>query len=197
MAEKEHNTLIRLENHPNIINCFSYNTEGVIKYQGTQEEIKYSVLEFASNGVFASYVRACGPIEEEIVRFFTVQLLSGIEFIHSQGFAHLDLKLENILLDSFFNIKIADLGSSMEIAQTNGAVGRKRGTYAYMAPEVFSFEKGEEYNAFAADIYCLGVSLFVMLVGEFPTFIQKHDGRFDTNDTDNDKFFEAPPCEEI
>jgi len=197
MTEREHSTLVKLEKHPNIINALAYNTEGVIKIRDNTELVRYSVLEYAQNGCLSDYIRHCGPIEEEVTRFFSVQLLSAMEFIHSQNFAHLDLKLENILLDEFFNLKVADLGSSMHMESTNGLVHKKKGTYAYMAPEVYTYQKDESYNAFSADVYSLGVFIFVMLVGEFPTFIQKDDGRFDTNDTDEEDFCVHAPLEEM
>ena len=89
--------------------------------------------------------------------------------MHSLGYAHLDVKLENILLDEFFNIKIADMGSCENVALTMGNSGKRRGTILYMAPEVVNLAKNGSFNAFAADVYSLGISIFVMLTGEFPT----------------------------
>jgi serine/threonine protein kinase len=50
-----------------------------------------------------------------------------------------------------------------------GRTNIRRGTLLYMAPEVNELKKSEEYNGTAADIYSLGVTIFVMLTGEFPT----------------------------
>lgn len=85
------------------------------------------------------------------------------------GFAHLDLKLENILLDEFFNIKVADMGSSQNLAGSNGLSDKRRGTLLYMAPEVLGLMDGQTFNGFSADVYSLGITLFVLLTGEFPT----------------------------
>ncbi|RZJ37213.1 MAG: hypothetical protein EOO18_06165 [Chryseobacterium sp.] len=46
---------------------------------------------------------------EMIIRTYFHQLIEGIEYIHSQGVAHLDLKLENIMLGDSFELKIIDL----------------------------------------------------------------------------------------
>lgn len=73
--------------------------------------------------------------------------------MHSQQYCHLDIKLENILLDEYFNIKLADFGSSVNVSESNGSTNKRRGTLMYMAPEVADLEPGKEFDAYAADIY--------------------------------------------
>jgi serine/threonine protein kinase len=73
--------------------------------------------------------------------------------MHAQGYAHLDVKLENILLGTYFNIKLADLGSSVDVSSTSGLTNRRRGTQMYMSPEVLDLKHGDVFNAFKADVY--------------------------------------------
>lgn len=102
--------------------------------------------------------------------------------MHYQGYAHLDIKLENILLDGFFNIKIADMGASVSIADTNGLTSKRRGTVLYMAPEVLEKSSKDTFEAQKADVYSLGITLFVMLVGEFPSGMDM-EGNSSTEDS--------------
>ena len=73
-----------------------------------------------------------------------------------------------VVLDQFFNAKVADFGISVDVSQTNGYDHRTRGTPFYIAPEVAHLGLNETYDAYKADIYSLGVLLYVMLYGEFP-----------------------------
>ena len=96
-------------------------------------------------------------------RFFT-QILSGIDYCHQVSVIHRDIKLENILLDSNNNVKVIDFGFA-----TSTTPGLKIklfcGTPSYMSPEIV----GKRENPGApADVWALGVLLFVMLTGSFP-----------------------------
>ena len=88
--------------------------------------------------------------------------------MHNHGYAHMDVKLENILLDKTFNAKLADMGVSVDVSKSNGQCDSRRGTVRYMAPEVNHLLYGETYDAYKADVYSLGMCLYVLLFGEFP-----------------------------
>ena len=103
-AEVEILSMIR---HENIVN-FIEDGEGV--NARTSHPFRYILLELASNGSLYDHVAHTGRFDEMTARHFFAQLLSGINYIHSAGFAHRDIKLENLLLDDFFNLKIADFG---------------------------------------------------------------------------------------
>lgn len=97
--------------------------------------------------------------------------MSATSLIHSSGYVHRDLKLENILLHPISNqVKICDFGFSQK---TNTSGQRGIGTKGYMAPELFctfycdDTIDGEEL--IKADLFGLGVILFVMIFG-FPPF---------------------------
>lgn len=77
---------------------------------------------------------------------------------------HRDIKLENILLDSNHNIKIIDFGFSI-IIPDDKKLKIFCGTPSYMSPEIVS---KIEYVGSKADIWALGILLYVMLQGKFP-----------------------------
>jgi len=101
--------------------------------------------------------------EQEAKRLFK-QVLSAVEYCHSKNVAHRDIKLENILLDSNNDVKLIDFGFST-IMPSDKKVKLFCGTPSYMAPEIVS---RQEYSGQPADIWALGVLLFVLLCGTFP-----------------------------
>ena len=168
MLKTEHYLLSALKSHPNIIKSYGINLQGVATMDDNCENIMYNVLEYAENGPLSNIVRYTGSIDESISGLFILQIWSAIEYMHHKGYAHLDIKLENILLDEFFNIKLADMGGWLYVKDSNGFSSKRRGTTLYMPPEIHSVSSDFAYDAFKADVYSLGITLFVMLVGEFP-----------------------------
>ena len=61
-----------------------------------------------------------------------MQIINGIEYLHSRNIVHRDLKLENVLVFDHLNIRIADFGLARKIQNT---MTSKKGTPIYMAPE--------------------------------------------------------------
>lgn len=168
ILKREFEMLQKLEAHPNIIKSLGGNFDGEVKLKSESENIMYNVLEYAHHGALSKFVRYTGGLEEEIARLYIMQIADATQFIHGLGYAHLDIKLENILLDKFFNIKVADLGSCTNIADKNGFTRVRRGTLLYMAPEVAALKSKQEFDARSADIYSLGVTIYLLLTGEFP-----------------------------
>ena len=101
--------------------------------------------------------------ELEAKRIFR-QVLSALDYIHSQNIAHRDIKLDNILLDAKNNVKIIDFGFST----MNSHDEKTRvfcGTPSYMAPEIVG---RKDYYGLQADIWALGILLYAMLCGKMP-----------------------------
>lgn len=158
----------KLQEHPNILNSIHSNPDGIMKHAGKSESVMYNILELAENGPLSSYIRVTGSIEEELVRFMFLQLSDAVRHMHTKLLAHLDLKLENILLDKYYNIKLADLGVAHQLTKDDNRCCHRRGTIYYMAPEVTDLPRDGEYDAYKADIYSLGVCLYILLIGDFP-----------------------------
>ena len=100
---------------------------------------------------------------EDAGRFFLLQLLDSVEYMHNNKVAHRDLKLENLLIESNLDTKIADFGfaSNSNIHELSSY----RGTLTYMAPEI---KEGKQYDGTKADVFSLGVILFIIVQGIFP-----------------------------
>ncbi|XP_065366663.1 uncharacterized protein Sik3 isoform X2 [Calliphora vicina] len=128
------------------------------------ETMIYLVTEYASNGEIFDHLVENGRMKEpEAARVFT-QLVSAVDYCHSKGVVHRDLKAENVLLDKDMNIKLADFGFSNRYEE--GYFLRTWcGSPPYAAPEVF---QGLEYDGPKADIWSLGVVLYALVCGALP-----------------------------
>jgi len=129
-------------NHPSIIKLVDFNLNGelVVKNCGKCIQIFFIVLEFVEKGDLFTLLES-GPFSERIARFYFKQILDGISYLHEKaGVAHRDLKPENLLLNSNFQLKIADFGLS--VRQYNTLTHRSAvGTHRYQAPEIIECKR--------------------------------------------------------
>ena len=111
--------------------------------------------------------------DEKMVRTYFHQLIQGIEYLHSQGISHLDLKPDNLLLGEDMNLKITDFDSAYK---EKDRVAYGKGTNNYRSPEII---KADFSNPQMSDIYSIGIILFVMRTGFFPyledTLVEGYD----------------------
>ena len=81
------------------------------KRSGKVYEAMFVAMELVVNGELFDYMNSY-PFREQIAHFYFKQLIEGVELMHGEGLVHRDLKMENLLLDENFNMKIADFGFS-------------------------------------------------------------------------------------
>ncbi|XP_063426926.1 testis-specific serine/threonine-protein kinase 3-like [Mytilus trossulus] len=127
------------------------------------EEFAFVLMEFAEFGDVFEYIMINGLMSVEATLSLFSQVVKAIEYCHSIGIAHNDIKLENVLLSNGC-VKLADFG----FAKSSDIVAESEefcGTLPYAAPEVIM---GMEHNAMKADMWSMGVMLYVMLFGAFP-----------------------------
>ncbi len=134
--------------HPNLVDVYDF---------GRSPEGCFFTMEYIpGEDLFAYAQKNPGTKFTEAV----VGVLRALEYIHSRGLIHYDVKPENIRVGRV--VKLMDLGlageGGMELA------GRVKGTLAYIAPEIV---KGTEVDK-RADLYSLGVTLWYILSGELP-----------------------------
>jgi serine/threonine protein kinase len=134
----------------------------------------YSIMTFCKGGELCSKIMGDGPEDEVRGRHLFRQLLDGLQYIHSKGVFHRDISLENILVDDNDHLVIIDFGMCLLCPNDPQNITSypyllpscpAKGKRSYMAPEIVSQE--DPFDAFAADIWSLGITLFVMLTSKF------------------------------
>jgi len=175
--------------HPNVIRYISHSNLGI-----QNQKYKALILEYAPYGDFYTLL-ATGKLggERLLLQYFN-QLVEGVEYLHSEEIAHCDLKLENLLLGKDYLLKITDF----DHAQRPGDMKNiSRGTMGYRAPEVI---EGTCKDNFAADVYSVGILLYVFITRELPFLEAKQGdgenlGDFEIFCQDKDAFWDKKAIE--
>ena len=126
----------------------------------------YLISNYLSKGNLDQYVQKTEEgFREKHAKIIFSKILECYKFIHESNICHLDIKLENILLDDHYNPIITDFGLSKEMKK-NGEnkyepfVGISMGTPHYMCPQMW---KNKKFYGIKADIFSLGVLLLFLI----------------------------------
>lgn len=151
-------SVLNLAPHPNLIRIHCAFPKFSLAGETPQDSsISAVLMEYADNGDLCRLLKTAPcNLSEEAVRTLFHQLVDGLEFLHSQGLAHLDIKPDNLMLGEDFTLKIGDFD---QITMIEHAYTPSKGTPGYRAPEV---RNQQCFNLPAADIFSAGVVLFAM-----------------------------------
>ena len=149
--------ILKKISHPNIVHFYE-----VVD----NPKQMYLVFELIKGKSLCSYVRSKDgkKLDDKEARNVFTQVVSGIEYCHSLGILHRDVKLDNILIDESHNVKVIDFGFAT-IEQPNTQLKSFCGTPSYMAPEIVL---KKPYNGKPADVWALGILLYALVTGKFP-----------------------------
>lgn len=118
-----------------------------LQYAFQDRENLYLVMEFLPGGDLLGLMIRNGAFDEELARFYLAEIALALNALHSMGFVHRDVKPENILLDRFGHLKLADFGSAIALNEDGSFHSISPvGTPDYIAPELLKIlsTKGNE-----------------------------------------------------
>lgn len=150
---------LRKTDHPNIIQFYEvYQDRSYVHY----------VLEYCNGGDLAELVRRHPRSNEEAVKRIVFQILQALSYLHFQGIAHRDVKLDNFLLNGEKGgpvLKMCDFGLSKKVFDPATETFKTvLGTPEYVAPEIIT----KKPYSFKCDLWSTGVVMYVLLTGGFP-----------------------------
>ncbi|GAA0170657.1 hypothetical protein Leryth_019668 [Lithospermum erythrorhizon] len=123
------------------------------------------ITEYMSQGTLRMYLNKKEPysLSIESVLRLALDISRGMEYLHSQGVIHRDLKSSNLLLNDEMLVKVADFGTSCLETQCQEAKGNM-GTYRWMAPEMIR----EKPYTRKVDVYSFGIVLWELTTSLLP-----------------------------
>ncbi|PVH19086.1 hypothetical protein CXQ85_001381 [Candidozyma haemuli] len=167
----EKSTLHRLgQQHPGIVQLY---------YTFQDDASLFFVLDFAEYGELLSIISKFGSLSEQVSKFYMIQIIDAVKFIHSKGVIHRDLKPENILVGYDFNLKITDFGAAKLLGEVEDPQGEainydtvsekpqkdRRGSFVgtaeYVPPELLQYNE----CGFESDVWALGCILYQFFNG--------------------------------
>uniref|UniRef100_A0A6A7GAQ7 Cytokinesis protein sepH n=1 Tax=Hirondellea gigas TaxID=1518452 RepID=A0A6A7GAQ7_9CRUS len=146
----------------------NFNHRNIVIYKETIQEGDYLniILEYVENGSLSTILKKFGGrFPESLVAIFISQVLSGLQYLHSQNVIHRDIKCANILATKNGVMKVADFGVATRMTEFT-KVHSVVGTPYWMAPEIISIG----VQSTACDIWSLGCITIELLTGAPPYF---------------------------
>jgi serine/threonine protein phosphatase PrpC len=136
----------------------------VIELPPGRQTCLYTVMPLYQGELLETRLSRSPALGLEEGRNIAVTLARAVAALHRAGIIHRDIKPDNVILEGAGSLKLIDLGVVRVPGMEDVPPGEIPGTRAFMAPEMFEGEPGNE----ATDIYALGVTMFRAFTDQFP-----------------------------
>jgi serine/threonine protein kinase len=151
-------SLLKQMNHPFIAKLF---------FVTKQQDSVALVQEYIPHGTLLEFLTQNGPLPDPKLKYYFIQILSVVDYLHNvRKITHRDLKLENILLDAFNNIRVVDFGLGRAFLDPADEFTTPCGSPPYLAPELVT----TGIYTREADIWSLGIVLYTLATGSMPFY---------------------------
>ncbi|XP_075519905.1 serine/threonine-protein kinase GRIK1-like [Primulina tabacum] len=151
-------SIMKVLGHPNIVNLIE-----VIDDPTTDQF--FMVLEYVEGKWVCEDTGPVSSVGEDTARKYLRDIISGLMYLHSHNIVHGDIKPDNLLITGSGTIKIGDFSVSQVFEGDNDELRRSPGTPVFTAPECCL---GVIYRGKAADTWAVGVTLYCMVLGNYP-----------------------------
>lgn len=148
--------------HPNIMPILAY---------GEEDGLPYIIMPYMAGGTLSEYISRHGALSLQEAQWYLEQIASALDYAHTHGCIHCDVKPANILLDSEGNIALSDFGiarvmqpGSLTAQTMSKGPESLMGTPDYISPEQ---AMGRALDG-RSDVYSLGITLFYLLAKRLP-----------------------------
>lgn len=128
------------------------------------------IMEYVNGGSLFELLKPGAVTDENVILIIAKEILIALEYLHSQGKIHRDLKSQNILLNQTGEVKLTDFGVSTQLSSNFSRRNTTVGTPYWMAPEVILNNNGG--HSYKADIWSLGCCVYELFTGKPP--LQNH-----------------------
>lgn len=143
--------------HPNIVTIYD---------AGEQDGEYYMAMEFVEGTTLKELVRRTGALADDKVRYILLNCSRALEYAHSKGIIHRDIKSGNVMTTRDRALKVMDFGLAKFLSEYQNNHTQQVGTPFYMSPEQII---GKDID-FRSDLYSLGCMIFECATGVVPFF---------------------------
>ncbi|KAJ1430239.1 hypothetical protein B484DRAFT_52587 [Ochromonadaceae sp. CCMP2298] len=139
----------------------------VVKFNQFFDDVNfyYIIMELCDYNSMSELLKRRKKLTEAETRYYLIQIVESLQYLHTNLVIHRDLKLGNLFIDASMRIKVGDFGLATRLTHADERRKTVCGTPNYIAPEIL---EGKTGHSFEVDVWSTGVILYTLLVGKPP-----------------------------